>query len=126
MSGGLIKPFSGKKGSVIKLLFKSLSQGKTETSSLSFQKSDLYLFDGKGTKITASSQNFSLQVAENGKVLSADSIPFVSTPSDIVIEEGVKDYKSHVFWKNAIIILALILFFAFIIIWVYNKRRRKI
>jgi hypothetical protein len=126
MSGGLIQPFAGNKGMVIKLLFKSLSEGGTETSGISFNKSDLYLFDGKGTKITASSQNFSLRVAENGKVLSADSVPFVSTPSDIAIEEGIKDYKSQILWKNIIIILIIFIIFAFGVIWVYNKRRRKI
>ncbi|HEY4502954.1 MAG TPA: cohesin domain-containing protein [Candidatus Paceibacterota bacterium] len=130
-SGGILKAFSGEGGLIINLSFKVLDGGEPlENSkiSFSFSKSDLYLADGKGTKVETSKSSFSLNLAESGKIISSPVTPFQTTPENALIEKELENFKSDRVAKKIFIpfiILAVLIFV--ICIWaVYNKRKRKL
>jgi len=49
LAGGILNPFTGKDGLIIKIAFKALSAGELK---LSFKKNSVYIADGKGTKLS--------------------------------------------------------------------------
>ncbi|OGI63784.1 hypothetical protein A2914_01250 [Candidatus Nomurabacteria bacterium RIFCSPLOWO2_01_FULL_41_21] len=62
LSGGLFRAFKGNGGLVLKLIFKAISEGETK---IIFNKSDLFLADGKGTVLRADTEPISLTISKN-------------------------------------------------------------
>jgi len=85
LTGAILHSFKGNSGQIISIMFKALNSGNVD---ISFERTDLYLADGKGTKILANSSSFSMAVNESApKIIS--SIQDVSikdyTPPDIFL-----------------------------------------
>ncbi|MFA6397744.1 MAG: cohesin domain-containing protein [Candidatus Paceibacterota bacterium] len=59
--GAIFKPYNGNDGQIIRLSFETLSAGNGE---ISFEKNNLYLADGKGTKILANNSSISVYINE--------------------------------------------------------------
>src|SRR5258708_7827421 len=74
MAGGIFKSFSGSRGLIIKLYFKAIQEGKGE---FSFDKANIYLADGKGTKVYTQSSKFPISVIKS--VSSSNSLPSVKS-----------------------------------------------
>lgn len=125
-SGGILKSFTGSGGLLVRLSFRVLATNKaTDTFNLSFSKNDIYLADGKGTKAEVSTPSFSLSVKEDAEVISSPIEPFQSTPTDILIEEGLQDFEpGPPVWKLLLAVLVFIVL-VFCLVWVYNKLKRK-
>lgn len=121
--GAILKSFLGENGLIIKLSFRALSTGDVP---LSFAKSNIYIADGKGTKLEVFSPSFSFSVAENGEIISSPVVPFKSTPSDILIEEGLKTFQSDMLYKKILTWLFLVFILVFIVLWVYNNGKQKL
>jgi hypothetical protein len=88
LAGGIFPKFSGTGGLISTLHFKALGVGKTK---LSFEQNDLYLADGKGTRLKVFSSPFEINVIENknnsvisaamsdvGKKISDDTPPILN------------------------------------------------
>src|SRR3989344_5565667 len=109
-SGGIIKSFSGTKGLIGKL---------------SLPKSDIYLADGQGTKMSAPTLNLIFSIKDNGQIVVSPVVPFKSTPADIEIEKQLETLKAEgsrrtlIYWSGAgaLVVLSGIL--------MYNKRKRR-
>lgn len=124
ISGGIIKGFTGENGLILKLSFKALN---SNTSQISFVKSNIYLADGKATELNLGSAPFSIAVKESGTPIFAPIVPFQSTPSDILIQAELETYKKDVFWQKMFtpMLILGISIFVILIFAVYNKRKRK-
>ena len=128
LSGGIIKAFSGEKGLLIKLFFKAMSVGQPE---FPFVKSDLYIADGKGTKIEAYNSYNIFSIKEGGKMVSAPVVPFKTTPENIIIEKELENFKSQIesqaFLKKNFtpLLIFMIIIFVFCSFGVYNRLKRK-
>ncbi len=81
-SGGMIQGFAGTKGLIITLSFRALSAGD---ANLSFVKKDLYLADGKGTKMSPSTSPLTLSVKEGEKVVVIEESHGDKTPPDLTL-----------------------------------------
>ncbi len=53
LTGALFKSFSGEKGQIVKISFQAIKEGDVK---ISFEKSNIYLADGKGEEISADNQ----------------------------------------------------------------------
>ena len=125
LSGGIIKAFSGNVGLIIKLSFQALNPSE---SSISFVKSNLYIADGKGTEVKTNPETFSVSVKENGKIIFSPTVPFQNTPTDILIKQELKTFKSDMLWKRIFTPLFIFTGILFVIcaLAVYNKLKRKL
>ena len=129
-SGGILKPFTGTKGELIKLSFVVKDEGSSTTNSvISFAKNNIYLADGKGTKINPAIQSFPLVVQENAPVVSEQIESFQNTSSDSLVAAGLKNYSSKVILKEVVvptlIFVISVAVLAFCIFQMYNKNKRK-
>lgn len=87
LAGGLLKPFKGNKGLIVKLLFKTKKEGEAK---LSFGKNDIYIADGKGTKLSLIAFSSDVSVIKspiensknNSSISSISSIPSSSDKID--------------------------------------------
>ncbi|OGI82816.1 hypothetical protein A3G53_01955 [Candidatus Nomurabacteria bacterium RIFCSPLOWO2_12_FULL_44_11] len=121
-SGGIIKSFSGTKGLIGKLSFSAKTEGSPK---LSLPKSDIYLADGQGTKMSAPTLNLIFSIKDNGQIVVSPVVPFKSTPADIEIEKQLETLKAEgsrrtlIYWSGAgaLVVLSGIL--------MYNKRKRR-
>ncbi len=122
-AGGFIPAFEDSRGEVIRLEFKALKAGTPE---ITFTKSDFYKADGKGTLVEATSSGFSLEVNDEGKVLSENIVAFQEPVANVEIAKELEALRSRESWKRTYTygIAALIVLFVGILL--YNKRRRKI
>ena len=129
LSGGILDSYAGSKGHVIKFSFQVLdSGGTTDSGKISFIKSDFFLSDGKGTKVSATSSDYNVSVKEDGEVVSTPIIPFQSTPTDVLIENEINNLKAKEAsgnWMMFWLVLALVIF-VICFVTVYNKTKRKL
>ena len=77
--GGIFKSFTGEKGLVIKLVFRALEIGQPE---LSFVKNNIYLADGKGTKLLVDTLISNISITKNATVTILPSLDIEKTPDD--------------------------------------------
>ena len=82
LSGGMLSPFQGTDGLVAKLHFRALRSGQAE---LSFEKSNLYLSDGKGTKNSINSAPITLSISSNAPATELPSVPIDTTPPSLKV-----------------------------------------
>lgn len=124
LTGLMMKAWDSKGGLLIKLSFKALNSGDHE---ISFVINDLAKFDGKGTKIEASTTSFTLYAKEEAKMISEPIVPFKSTPENIIIEKELENFKSKMLWDKILIPVLIFVVSIFVICsWaVYNKYKRK-
>ncbi len=124
LTGGILKAFNGTGGLIIKMSFRAEKTGKI---ALFLVKNNLYLADGKGTEVKADTEIFSILIEENAKAVFSSTVPFKSTPADILIAQELKTFKSEMFWKKISIPLLILAAFLLVIclLAVYNKLRRK-
>ena len=71
LAGGMIPTFSGTDGYVATIRFKAISSG---ASKISFEQNNLYLSDGKGTKLFANSSPVEILVNDNASLLVASPV----------------------------------------------------
>jgi hypothetical protein len=126
-AGGILKGFKGTGGLLIKLSFKVLDTGlAADTFQLSFDKGDLYIADGKGTRALVMALGFSGSMKAGAEVFSSLASPFQSTSSDVIIEKELESFKSRTFLQRLLIPLVLLSIIFVICAWsVYNKFKRK-
>ncbi len=125
LSGGIIKSFKGKSGLLVKLSFKVLTPGEVE---IFLEKSDVYIADGKGTKLPTNTKSLTVSVKESGEVVTSPVPSFQNTPTDILIEQELEKLKkadSKPLNTKSMLIFVLI-FFVICVWWVYNRFRRKL
>jgi hypothetical protein len=124
-SGGILKAFSGTRGFIINLSFRVLEEGK---ATLIFTKSDLYLANGKGTKIEPLLSDLSLEAKKNSAVVSTPITPFQDTKENIIIEQELENYESNIYFTSITLplLVLVILIFVILALAVYNKRKRKL
>src|SRR3989338_1959836 len=108
-----------------KFSFKVLNRGECL---ISFVKSNLYIADGKGTEVKTNPETFSVSVKENGKIIFSPTVPFQNTPTDILIKQELKTFKSDMLWKRIFTPLFIFTGILFVIcaLAVYNKLKRKL
>ena len=121
-SGGMIKAFEGTAGLLGKITFQALSPGSPK---LSFSKSDVYLADGKGTKVTLEASATTLSMEESAKIISIPVVSFQSTPEDVAIQQELDNFKSKMSFKRSLLFVLI----GFILLsgsfLVYNRHKRK-
>jgi|GEM_PF-6397700 len=128
LSGGILQSYSGNRGLVGKISFK-VSQNvrenvRPEDIKIAFEKSEVYLADGAGTRVIATSPTFNLKVESGAQILSTPPPTFEPTPSDLAIAEGVQDYKSDIRTEQLVLPalgLLVLLILVFYLIKRYNK-----
>jgi len=77
LTGGILQQFKGEKGLIVNLTFKALKVGD---SVINFERSNLYLADGKGTKISANYLPVALKIiSSNSEVKNETSVLPVTT-----------------------------------------------
>jgi hypothetical protein len=76
ITGGVLKSFSGTKGLVVELSFKALSAGKIE---FSFEKTNVYIADGKGTKANTIVETSAVNITGNAGKNEAPVAPVTQT-----------------------------------------------
>lgn len=91
LKGGSIKPLISGEGLITTIKFKALTSGKGE---IIFDKSNVYLANGKGTEVVPGTENFSLNIIENpGGILTQEPKAVDETPPAIeklsVIEDPI-------------------------------------
>ncbi len=79
--GGMMQPFNGQNGLIIKLNFQALSVGQPK---LAFEKSNVYISDGKGTKLSVDSPAFNISISQNAPKISAVSSSKSLNPANMV------------------------------------------
>ena len=124
-SGGILKAFSGKEGFLVRISFRSLSPGAPK---LSFTKSNLYIANGKGTEVKASSGALSFYIEEGGAIVSSLTTPFQNTPEDIFIGKELENFKSKILGERIFtpLYIFIVIIFVILALAVYNKRKRKL
>ena len=74
--GGSLEPFQGRGGEIVTINFKAIAEG---TATLNFGESEVYLANGKGTKVVPQVQNLKISLQSGGtkieKTREADSAP---------------------------------------------------
>jgi len=128
-SGGILEPFSGVKGSLVKLSFKVLdTSSSADLGKISFEKRDLFVADGQGTKVVASPSDINISIKANAEVTSTPFIPFQPTQTDVIIEEGVKKIEAEQTSANSLTYLLVFALIIFVIccVAVYNKTKHKL
>lgn len=129
LSGGILKSFKGENGFLVKISFKVLETNDAlVTSDISFTRSNLFLADGKGTKVDASTSGFALSIKKDSEIKIESVIPFKPTLNDVLIEKELGSLKSKMFLQKIFNPWAIFWFLVFVIcIWsVYNKHKRKL
>lgn len=84
--GGIFKSFLRENGLITKLSFKALNTGQPQ---LSFAQSNVYVADGKGTKLSLNAPAATFFIAENAPLLSLSGIlgKADNSPPKIVVEQ---------------------------------------
>lgn len=82
-SGGIIKSWSGDRGLIVNLSFRALSNGEAK---LSFAKKDLYLADGRGTKISTDFSSAVVVISENSTPIKIEENTGDKTPPDLLLQ----------------------------------------
>lgn len=84
-SGGILKGWSGKKGVVMNLSFRALKPGDAK---IVFVRNDLYLADGKGTKLSGDVSSAKISISENAKQVEivVETPGVDQTPPDLTMQ----------------------------------------
>jgi len=77
LTGGLFRSFVGKGGLIMSLSFRAQSSGQYK---LSLAKSNIYMADGKGTKIPVDISAYTISVKENKEIISLPVSSHSQTP----------------------------------------------
>lgn len=86
LRGGLLEPFAGNGGEIVRLEFKAKEPGAFEAF---FNKSDLYLGDGQGSKVLAENTSASILVGDKGESKNIGLADDVTPPT--LTAEIIKD-----------------------------------
>ena len=122
LAGGLFKSFVGKGGNVAKLYFRVEDNGVSgDEANITFGKHDIYLADGRGTKIPNDAGEFKLTIDKNAKIFSETGEQFESTLANKNIDKELSKVKIKMFLQNSLLILAVLVVLVFSRRKVYNK-----
>lgn len=121
-SGGMLKPWQGNKGQILKLQFKAKKEGK---ANVVLVKNNLYLADGKGTIYVPQVKNFTVEVKEQGREVLAPSASFTESEVQMEVEKEVEAIESKEFSKKAFTFSIAGGVLLIIAVMMYNKMKRK-